>query len=158
MVQSRRRRVSIIEQLIYLQQLRIVGALVRQFLLLLGVDVPRSVRIGKRLRVHHRGRGIVLHPRTVLGNDVTIYPNVTIGRGRPYLRVPDSELRGFVVGDGAWLCTGAVVLAEFGVLEIGPDSVVGANAVLTRSTPARSIWAGAPARCIGSVDQHSKDA
>jgi serine acetyltransferase len=46
--------------------------------LLLGVELPVSVTIGPRLRIHHRN-GIVLSPHCTLGIDCHLRPGVTIG-------------------------------------------------------------------------------
>ena len=44
---------------------------------------------------------------------------------------------------------GAVVLVSRGTLTLGRGSIVGANAVLTRSTGPGEIWAGNPATLRG---------
>jgi maltose O-acetyltransferase len=54
-----------------------------------------------------------------------------------------------VIGEGAWL--GARVIVLKGVT-IGAGAVIGAGSVVTRSIPARSIAAGAPARVIRQLD------
>jgi acetyltransferase-like isoleucine patch superfamily enzyme len=50
------------------------------------------------------------------------------------------------IGAHVWLGCNAVVLKG---VSIGSGAVVAAGAVVTRSIPAREIWAGVPARCIG---------
>jgi serine O-acetyltransferase len=46
--------------------------------------------------------------------------------------------------------SGAKVLCKEGVLKVGKGTVVGANAVLLQSTGEDELWAGMPARCVGS--------
>lgn len=42
-------------------------------------DIPASVEIGDNLILPHFGLGVVLHPNTVIKNNVRIYQQVTIG-------------------------------------------------------------------------------
>jgi serine O-acetyltransferase len=95
----------------------------------------------------------VLHPFTTLGAGVTLYNGVTIGRADPWVPQEQSLMERVVVEDSAVLCSGAKVLCKKGVLTVGRGTVVGANAVLTSSTGPFEIWAGAPARRIGTRAQ-----
>ncbi|QQD76687.1 serine acetyltransferase [Curtobacterium sp. YC1] len=114
------------------------------------MEIPAHVEIGSGLQVMHRGFGVVLHPRTVIGNNVTIYHGVTIGRGDVWVPEVASALGGFVIHDDAIICAGAKIICARGSLTIGEGAIVGANAVVTKSVPAGEIWAGCPARRIGT--------
>lgn len=74
---------QVIEFLLVLQKRRFVGRFVRQIMMLIGVDVPRTVTIGRGLRVYHRGYGLVVHPKTIIGDNVRLYHGVTIDPGVP---------------------------------------------------------------------------
>jgi len=50
---------------------------------------------------------------------------------------------------------GSVVICNSGRLTIGRNSVIGANAVVTRSVPAFSVVAGNPARIIRQIESSS---
>lgn len=52
------------------------------------------------------------------------------------------------IGAGAWIGSAAVVMAD-----VGPDTIVGAGAVVTRPLPARVIAAGVPARVVRRRDE-----
>lgn len=56
------------------------------------------------------------------------------------------------IGEGSWIGQGAVILCDSGVLELGKNCVVAANAVVTRSAPSHSVLAGNPARVVKQYD------
>jgi serine O-acetyltransferase len=98
--------------------------------LLVGADLHHSCCIGPGLRVAHGGRGVVLAPGVVIGSDVALYHQVSLGttETRPDvwpLPVP-------VVGDHARIGTGARVL---GAVRVGSGAVIGANAVVLADVP-----------------------
>lgn len=140
---------SFYEWLVYARKRRVVGRLAYWWLKLLGVEIPLSVEIGPGFRLHHGGMGVVIHPKTVIGANVSIYPGVTLGRADVYRPAAESRFQGIVVEEGAILGAGAKILCDDGVLRIGRGTVVGANAVLLCSTGEYELWAGIPARKVG---------
>jgi serine O-acetyltransferase len=135
--------------LVYARNWPVVGRVAYYTLKLLGVEIPRSVRIGERLLLEHGGFGVVMHSRTVIGDRVKIYPGVTIGRADIYLPMDRSSFEGVTIEDDVILAPGAKILGKEGTLRVARGTVVGANAVLLQSTQEGEIWAGVPARCIG---------
>ncbi|WP_037607595.1 LbetaH domain-containing protein [Streptacidiphilus rugosus] len=140
---------SLVAKLIYARRRPLLRRAVQELLALYGVEVPAAAEIGPGLAVFHRGFGLVLHPRTTLGANVVLYNNVTVGRADPWVPQELSRMERIVVEDGAVLCSGARVVCKTGVLTVGRGTIVGANAVLTRSTGENEIWAGVPARRVG---------
>jgi len=136
-------------RLVYARQWPLIGRLAYICLKLLGVELPRSVKVGQGFELAHGGFGVVAHSRTTIGERVKIYPGVGLGRADIYRPMEQSRFEGIVIEDDAILATGAKVLGKEGVLHVGRGSVVGANAVLTQSTGEWEIWAGNPARCVG---------
>lgn len=120
---------------------------------LLGIEIPLSVKIGEGLLIHHGGVGIVVHPKTTIGKNVSIYPGVTLGRADVFRSVEKSRFKEIVVEDGVILGSGAKVLCGGGALVVAAGSVIGANAVLLSSTATNEIWAGIPAKKVGLRDE-----
>jgi serine O-acetyltransferase len=141
--------------LLYARSLPVFGKLAYCALKVLGVEVPRSVRIGKDCLLEHGGFGVVIHSKAVIGNRVKIYPNVTVGRADIYKPIEESRFEGIVVEDDVILCPGARILCKEGVLRVGKGTVVGANAVLLNSTGEGEIWAGIPAKKVGEREHAS---
>jgi serine O-acetyltransferase len=100
----------------------------------IGAEIPRSVAAGPGLLIPHACRGVILHPDTVIGSDVTLFHQVTIGvrDGGPPPRI----------GDSVYLGAGAKVL---GTITLGTGARVGANAVVVRDVRAGATVVGVPA-------------
>ncbi len=113
---------------------RIANFLYWQLRIIMSVDIPPQVRMGKFLRLPHYGLGVVMHPATVIGDHVTIYQSVTIGaRGREWHTV---------VGNNVLIGAGAKIL---GSLHVGDNAKIGANAVVLTDVPANATAVGVPA-------------
>lgn len=138
--------------LVYARRRPIVGCLAYYILKLLGVEIPRSVDIGGEFLLVHGGFGVVIHPKTIIGQRVKIYPGVTLGRADVHRPMEESLFERIVVEDDVVLAPGAKILCKEGVLRVGRGTVVGANAVLLRSTGEGEMWAGVPAQCVGRRD------
>ncbi len=138
--------------LVYAQRRRIVGKFARLILRLIGVDVPTPVPIGPGLRLPHSTTGFVLHPDCEVGTNVTLWHGSTVGRADVWRPAhPDTKV---VIGDDVILGAHAVVLVKAGQrINVAPGTIVGANSVLVQSTGPGEVWAGNPARCVGSRDQ-----
>lgn len=145
-------RRDLYSRLVYARNAPLVGGIAYYLLKLLGVEIPRPVKVGEEIELAHGGFGVVIHPQTVIGRHVKIYPGVTLGRADIYRPAASSDFKGIVIEDDAILCPGAKILCKEGVLRVGRGSVIGANAVLLESTGENEIWAGVPARRVGTRD------
>lgn len=135
--------------LVYARNWPLFGQLAYYLLKLLGVEFPRSVKLGRDFELAHGGVGVVIHSKATIADRVKIYPGVTLGRADVHLPAASSAFKGIVVEDDVILAPGAKVLCKQGVLVIGRGTVVGANAVLLQSTGEGEIWAGVPAMRVG---------
>lgn len=140
---------DLVTSLAYARSWPILGSLAYYALKLLGVELPRSVPIGRGLEIAHGGFGIVVHSKAVIGDGVKIYPGVSLGRADIHKSMTESAFEGILIGDNVILSPGSKVLCKEGFLRVGRGTVLGANAVLLQSTGENEIWAGIPARCIG---------
>lgn len=104
-----------------------------------GAELDGSCRIGPGLRLPHGANGVVIHKASVIGKNVSIYHQVTLG-GRN-----DADTQPPTVGDGVEIFAGAKLL---GSVRIGEGAVIGANAVVIGDVPAFCVAVGVPARVI----------
>ncbi|GAA1737713.1 serine O-acetyltransferase EpsC [Luedemannella helvata] len=95
-----------------------------------GIEIHPGATIGRRLFIDH-GAGVVIGETAVVGDDVTMYHQVTLG-GRGWWRDGKGSRRHPSVGDRVVLGVGATVL---GPVRIGDDARVGAHALVLSDVP-----------------------
>ena len=100
--------------------------------------VPYRAQIGSGCVLAHGGNGVVFHPDVIIGENVLVCHQVTVGGAGKSKTVPG-------IGDDVYIGAGAKIL---GSVIIGGNCVVGANAVVTRSVPSGCVVAGMPARIL----------
>ena len=128
------------------------GRLAFVALKLLGMELRRSVRVDKRLLLPHGAAGLVAHERTILGDDVMLHQDVTLGRADTSRPQPSSTGR-TSVGDHAIIGSNAVaVFARGPVVTVADQALVGAGSVARTSVTPGGIWAGGPAKKVGRRD------
>ncbi|MDH4460404.1 MAG: serine acetyltransferase [Flectobacillus sp.] len=110
----------------------------------IGVEIPDGVISGGGLTLHH-GIGLVLHPDVILGNNVTLKQNTTIGH-KIYF---DGSFGGTpIIKDNVTVGPNVVM---FGRIVIGENSIIGAGAVVISDVPPNSVVVGNPARVIKTL-------
>jgi serine O-acetyltransferase len=106
--------------------------------ILLGAEFPAQCTIGKGLILPHGASGIYINNHSTIGDNVTIFHQVTLG-------VRNGDFDAPQVGDGVLIGAGAKIL---GNIAIGTGSQIGANAVVLQDVPPQSTAVGIPARII----------
>lgn len=109
----------------------------------LGTDIHPAATIGPGLWLDH-GLGCVIGETAVIGRDVSIWHNVTLGSTLTDSG-PDRHPK---IGDGAVIGAGAVIL---GNIRIGAGANVGAGAVVLTDVPDGMTVAGRRAELRGSA-------
>jgi len=111
-----------------------------------GIEIHPGACIGRRLFIDH-GMGIVIGETAEIGDDVTLYHDVTLGGVSPSVNsaAQVGHKRHPTVGNGAIIGAGAQVL---GPITIGADARVGANAVVVQDVAAGVAVVGIPAKAI----------
>ena len=104
---------------------------------LTGVEIHPGATIGRRFFIDH-GMGVVIGETAIVGDDVMLYHDVTLG-GRSLAKVK----RHPTVGDRVTIGSGARVLGD---VHVGDDSQIGANSVVTKDVPAGAVAVGIPAQ------------
>tara|TARA_B100001057_G_scaffold342943_1_gene343885 strand:+ start:511 stop:1077 length:567 start_codon:yes stop_codon:yes gene_type:complete len=133
----------------------LIAKIISQFSrFLTGIEIHPKAKIGKNLFIDH-GMGVVIGETSEIGDNVTIYHNVTLGGTSPSInsnnqrnskRHPTLE-ENVVIGSGAQI---------LGPVTIGKNSLIGANAVVIKDVPEKSIMVGIPAKRIGDASKGFK--
>ena len=108
---------------------------------LTAIDIHPGAKIGKRFFLDHGFS--VIGETAEIGDDVTIYQNVTLGGTNPH--EGQSGKRHPTISDKVVIGSGAQVL---GPIFVGEGARVGANAVVTRDVPAGATMVGIPAKPV----------
>lgn len=111
----------------------------RHFQFKYGFQIPWNTPIGMGFYIGHCG-SVVINGRTIIGHNVNISHNVTIGV------VNRGKRKGTaVIGDEVFIGPGAKII---GNVYIGNDVAIGANAVVTKDVPDHAVVVGIPAKVI----------
>ena len=133
----------------------LVARMISQFArFLTGIEIHPKAKIGKNLFIDH-GMGVVIGETSEIGNNVTIYHNVTLGGISPSINSNEQRdvKRHPTLEDNVVIGSGAQIL---GPIIIGKNSLIGSNAVVTKDVPEKSIMVGIPARKVGDATKGFK--
>ncbi|WP_299062906.1 hypothetical protein [uncultured Polaribacter sp.] len=112
--------------------------------LVLGCEIPASTKIGKGLIIHH-GRATVLNKKVIIGNNVTLKHNTTIGNKED---IEGKDMGSPIIKDNVVIGPNSVIL---GAIIIGENSIIGAGSVVVKNVEPFSIVAGNPAKLIRKI-------
>ena len=128
----------------------LIARIISQFSrFLTGIEIHPKARIGKNLFIDH-GMGVVIGETSEIGNNVTIYHNVTLGGISPSINSNDQRniKRHPTLMDNVVVGSGAQIL---GPVVVGKNAKIGANAVVTKNVDENSVMVGIPAKNVGEV-------
>ena len=115
---------------------RVISYLTR---IITGIEIHPGAEIGRRFFIDH-GEGVVIGETTIIGNDVLIYQQVTLGgTGK------ESGKRHPTLGNNVIVGAGAKVL---GNITIGDNVRIGAGSVVVEDVPEHSTVVGIPGRVV----------
>lgn len=120
--------------------LKLLGRLVSHIgRFLTGVEIHPGAKIGRNLFIDH-GMGVVIGETAEIGDNVTLYHQVTLGgvsleKGKRHPTIEDDV----VIGAGAKV---------LGNITVGRGSRIGANAVVVKSVPPESVVVGVPGQIV----------
>ena len=122
---------------------RIISQTIRFFT---GIEIHPGATIGKNLFIDH-GMGVVIGETSEIGDNVTIYHNVTLGGSSPSI---DSERqrhekRHPTIGNDVVIGSGAQII---GPIKVGNNARIAANAVVVKDVPENATMVGIPARAV----------
>jgi acetyltransferase-like isoleucine patch superfamily enzyme len=95
------------------------------------------------------GKKVLIADKVYLSDNLHSYQNIE----QAIIDQPVRQLNPVVIGDGAWLGENVCVIGA----SVGRNSVVGANAVVTKDIPDYSIAVGSPAHVIKRYDFARKE-
>ncbi|MGE5417659.1 MAG: serine O-acetyltransferase [Acidobacteriota bacterium] len=108
-----------------------------------GIEIHPGAKIGRRFFIDH-GAGVVIGETTEIGNDVTIFQEVTLGgTGK------EKGKRHPTIGNNVVVSCGAKVL---GNIIIGDNARIGSGSVVLKNVPPNSTVVGVPGRIV--VEDH----
>lgn len=104
-----------------------------------GTEIPYNANIGRNLYLPHPF-GIIIHPKSIIGQNCSILQQVTIGN-------PSAEKINDVpvIQDNVVISAGAKII---GKITIGANCIIGANAVVTKDFNENSTVVGVPGKTL----------
>lgn len=108
--------------------------------MILGCDIKYYTQIGDNFEIFHGARGTVINPNTIIGNNVSVRQNTTIGAKGFH----DSK-KCPCIEDNVTIGPNVCIIGD---ITIGHDSIIGVGAVVVKDVPACSVVAGNPAKVI----------
>jgi len=112
--------------------------------LMTGIEIHPAAKIGRRFFIDH-GMGVVIGETAEIGDDVTLYHDVTLGGVAPSVNSSGQRCtkRHPTLEDNVIVGSGAQIL---GPITVGRCARVGANAVVIKDVPSEVTVVGIPAR------------
>ena len=138
------------------RRFRFLGRFVCQFgRFLTGIEIHPNAKIGRGFFIDH-GNGVVIGETSEIGDNVTLYHDVTLGGIAPSVdsAAQRQQKRHPTLGDDVIVGSGAQIL---GPITVHSCARVGANSVVLRDVPPNTTVVGIPAKIAGRArEQHEE--
>lgn len=115
--------------------IRILYKLIIEFIM--SVEIPDKLRIGKNFNIYH-GIGIVINTNCIIGDNVSIRQNTTLGSKYDGGPCP-------IIGNNVDIGCNVVII---GNITIGNNVIIGAGSIVTKNFSDNCVIAGNPAKII----------
>lgn len=111
-------------------------ALIISIRLFTDCEINPHAKIGKGFEINHAGKGTIIGYHAVIGENFTVYHQVTIGENNGYTPI---------IGNNVTVFPGAKL---FGNIKIGNNVIIGANAVVFNNVPDNSVIGSVPGKLL----------
>jgi serine acetyltransferase len=111
---------------------------------ILGVEIPDTTKIGSGIMIHH-GVGLVLNPEVIIGENVILRHNTTIGHITDNMGM---SLGSPKIGNNVDIGANVVIIGD---IIIGDNSIIGAGSVVVKNVPPNSVVVGNPGKVIKTI-------
>jgi len=112
---------------------------------LTGVEIHPAAKIGKGFMIDH-GMGVVIGETAEIGNNVTLYHDVTLGGTTVFDKNGKQKTKRHpTIGNNVIIGSGAQVL---GPITVGNNSKIGSNAIVVKDVQENTTVVGFPAHTI----------
>lgn len=107
---------------------------------ILGCDINSSTQIGNGFQIYHSAHGSVISPATIIGENVSLRQNTTIGA-----KGFEGSGQSPIIEDNVTIGPNVCII---GKIIIGHHAIIGAGAVVVKDVPPYAVIAGNPAKVI----------
>ena len=94
-------------------------------------QIPYAAVLGNNIKLPHSASGVVVSAKAIIGDNVTIFQQVTIGVNE----ARDTADQKIIIGNDVLISAGAKIIS----CRIGNNCRIGANAVVVKDLPDNSI-------------------
>lgn len=115
---------------------------------LTGIEIHPGATIGRGFFIDH-GMGVVIGETAEIGDNCTLYHQVTLG-GTSWAK----EKRHPTLGNNVVIGSGAKILGPF---KVGDDAKIGSNSVVVKEVPEHSTVVGIPGRVVMQAGTRVED-
>lgn len=109
-------------------------------------QIPLTTRIGEGTVFGHNGFGVILNGKSIIGRNCFFGSGVLLGGQPDREGAPE-------IGNDCVIHAGAKI---FGAVKVGDGAVVGANTIVTKDIPPRTLVVGSPMKIVREEVDHRR--